>query len=80
MAMRQCEPPRVSSVVRPSDDGAAQFDGQGFDGQVITRLVDGMVESPSQGQLPFPRHAWPLLVDERDPAQQPVFSGVSRVL
>ena len=28
----------------PGDDGAAQFDRQGFDGQVVPRLVDGMVE------------------------------------
>lgn len=33
----------------PADDGAAKFDRQGLDGQVIPRLVDGMVEGPPQG-------------------------------
>jgi hypothetical protein len=62
----------------PGDDGAAQFDRQGFDGQVIPRLVDGMVEGPSQGQLSLPRHARSLLVEKRDLAQQPIFRGCER--
>src|SRR5271165_1606981 len=57
------------------DDGAAQFDRQGLDRQVIPRLVDGMVEGPSQGQLSLPRHAWSLLVEKRDLAQQRIFRG-----
>ena len=57
----------------PGDNGAAQFDRQGLDGQVIPRLVDGMVEGPSQGQLSLPRHARSLLVEKRDFAQQPIF-------
>src|SRR5260370_42133983 len=50
----------------PGDDGAAQFDRQGLDGQVIPSLVDGMVYGPSQGQLPLPRHARSFLVEKRN--------------
>src|SRR5271165_1184815 len=60
------------------DDGPAQFDGQRLDGQVIARLVDGMVESASQGQLSLPRHAWPLFVEKRDLAEQRVFRRCKR--
>jgi hypothetical protein len=36
------------------DDGPAQFDRQGLDGQVIPRLVDGMVEARRKVSFRFP--------------------------